>query len=413
MTTLRNILRSDKSLMLADQVIFSGGSFCSMLLLARVLGPALFGSYSSFLLIAYLILSIISALVIGQVQVLLHQQKNSKSYVSISFWMQLILVLFSCFVATILSFTPLENLLHIRQLGPGTILILFGFLFHDFFRRMLISQNQLTKSICLDGSIFFLQCSILTLSLQDYFENFQSVLFCLGLSYLPAIVYCIAKFQSTTFSRAEFFLIIRLHVKEGKWLTLSAIIQWLSGNYVILISGILLGLESLGAFRLVQSLFGILNAFLQMFENFVLPRMAKINAESVKKSKIYLFHITKKASYFFIPILIIMSLFPEYFIYIAGGEQYIGFAYIVQGMSLLYAIIFIGYPIRLAVRVQLINKAIFLAYLLSFLFSLVFSNLLLQNFQIAGLIAGLIVSQLIVLSYLQYTLIKNKFFLWK
>jgi hypothetical protein len=55
----------------------------------------------------------------------------------------------------------------------------------------------------------------------------------------------------------------------------------------------------------------------------------------------------------------------------------------------------------------------FVGSLLSFFFSLFSFDYLLKNWGINGAVAGLIASQLIVLTYWQIILIKHKFVLWK
>ena len=56
-------------------------------------------------------------------------------------------------------------------------------------------------------------------------------------------------------------------------------------NLFIVTSGVYLGVAALGAFRLVQSLFGILNLVLQTFENYVLPQASVKYNESATKAK--------------------------------------------------------------------------------------------------------------------------------
>lgn len=82
-------------------------------------------------------------------------------------------------------------------------------------------------------------------------------------------------------------------------------------------------------------------------------------------------------------------------------------------MSVLYVLIFIGYPVRIAIRALILNKIFFKGYLLTFFFGLLSSYLLLSFFNLAGAIAGLIGSQIILLTYWQIQLHKKEFILWK
>ena len=127
----------------------------------------------------------------------------------------------------------------------------------------------------------------------------------------------------------------------------------------------------------------------------------------------YLNSITKKSGFLFGVVLLVLFVFSEQVMRLSGGEKYLSYSYIVKGMVILYAFIFIGYPIRLSIRLLILNRVFFVGSLLSFFFSLFSFDYLLKNWGINGAVAGLIVSQLIVLTYWQIILIKHKFVLWK
>ena len=82
-------------------------------------------------------------------------------------------------------------------------------------------------------------------------------------------------------------------------------------------------------------------------------------------------------------------------------------------MVLLYVFIFIGYQIRIAIRILVLNKVFFTGYLLSFLFSLFTFYFLLSEFGMNGAIVGLISAQIITIGYWQFVLKKHNFILWK
>ena len=78
-------------LVLLDQATFSGGSFLSMLLLARILSPYDFGVYASVLIVVYACVSGLNSLIIQPFQVSFAKEKNSNAYVFFTFLSQLIL----------------------------------------------------------------------------------------------------------------------------------------------------------------------------------------------------------------------------------------------------------------------------------------------------------------------------------
>ena len=93
--------------------------------------------------------------------------------------------------------------------------------------------------------------------------------------------------------------------------------------------------------------------------------------------------------------------------------MYADFGYVVQGMAALYFVIFIAYPVRMAIRVLVLNNNFFYGYLFALVFSLLSFTFLLETWGLIGAIIGLITSQLILMAYWQYILIQNNFRLWK
>jgi O-antigen/teichoic acid export membrane protein len=97
---------------------------------------------------------------------------------------------------------------------------------------------------------------------------------------------------------AEFSLqnkeLLQYHFKEGKWLFSASIVQWFSSNFFTLVAGIYLGINALGALRLVQSFFGAVNVILQTVENYYLPKRLNCIIKTKRKRKKRCFSIYLK-----------------------------------------------------------------------------------------------------------------------
>jgi O-antigen/teichoic acid export membrane protein len=210
-----------------------------------------------------------------------------------------------------------------------------------------------------------------------------------------------------------YILFFKKHISQGKWLLFSSVIQWWSSNLFVVASGVFLGLEALGAFRLVQTVFGVLNLLFQTFENYVLPKAVSLFVKSTNSAKKYIISISKKSGLLILSFLFVLYIFSDSIIQLIGGEKYTQYGFVIRGMSILYVLIFIGYPIRLCIRMLVLNKNFFIGYLLSLAFSLLFFNYFLSNFGLSGAILGLVISQLILIIYWQFVLSKNNFLLWK
>jgi O-antigen/teichoic acid export membrane protein len=413
MINLKSILKNKKMLVLADQAVSSGSSFCITFLLARMLLVEEFGLYSGVILVIYLLISASNALVIQPLQVSIPTVNDTRSYLNFTFWFQLFTN--SIFVIGIIIITQFNfNILKgFNELTIQISLVVFSFLLHDFFRKLFLATDNVSHALWIDSIAGFSQLSFLAFTFINGSLNLSGALYISGLSYLAGSLFGVYLLKPRFHFNGMLNFFLKDHITQGKWLLFTAVIQWWSGNLFVVASGIFLGSVALGAFRLVQSLFGVLNILLQSFENYVLPQAARLFQSSIEESKEYLRNISLKSALLFGAVLTILFFFSEPIIRLAGGDKYAPYAYVVKGMAVLYFIIFIGYPVRMAVRMMVMNHIFFMGYLVTFFFSLLTFNFLLREWQLWGAIIGLIANQLILISFWQYFLFKKQFLLWK
>jgi O-antigen/teichoic acid export membrane protein len=413
MSKLKSILASKKTLVLADQAISSGSSFCATFLLARMLLVEEFGLYSGVVLAIYLLISASNALVVQPLQVSLATVTDTRSYLNFAFWFQLatnFLVVVGVFIIGKFNFYLFATF------NPYTFqiaLLVFAFLLHDFFRKVFLATDNLSHALWIDSVAGFSQVAMLFFTMMTGNLNLPGALYISGFSYLTGSLVGVYLLSPGIQFGVMLTGFLRNHLTQGKWLLLTGVTQWWSGNLFVVASGVFLGPVALGAFRLVQSLFGVLNVLLQSFENYVLPQAARLFQSSFEESKEYLRSISLKSALLFGAVLSILFLFSQNIIQLAGGDKYLPFAYVIKGMAVLYFIIFVGYPVRMAVRMMVMNHIFFMGYLITFFFSLLTVNVLLREWQLWGAIVGLIANQIILISFWQYFLYKKQFLLWR
>lgn len=114
-----------------------------------------------------------------------------------------------------------------------------------------------------------------------------------------------------------------------------------------------------------------------------------------------------------IPVIVGFIIFAKPLFSLAGGSQYTPYAYIMQCMGVLYLLVFLSNPVRIAIRVLLLNKQFFTAHIFSFICSLIFAFFAVERFSVLGVIGGLVCNQLVMLVYWQYILNKKNVVLWK
>jgi O-antigen/teichoic acid export membrane protein len=400
-------------LLFADQAVFSGSSFLVTILLARSLSVGDFGAYAGLLLILYLISSLIGAFVVQPLQVSLPAVDNKEGYLNFTFWLQLLGSTILIGLIPLLLLLPLDILAQYTDLTGPIVLLSIGFVMHDYFRKRLLTEDRIADALVMDVLLVTGHLSATGFIFNMDAPTMPQVLALLGMGYLPGFVTG-AFFTSPSFSGfSDWATYLKTHVDQGKWLFYTALVQWWAGNMFVVASGIFLGAAALGALRLVQSVFGVLNVLFQTFENYVLPQTANHMHQSMDEGRRFLKRIGGQSLLGVGTLLLVLFIFSDFIIALAGGAQFREYGFLVKGMSVLYALIFAGYPVRIAIRALVMNKIFFKGYVLTFIFGLFSSYLLLSQFHLAGAIAGLIVSQLILITYWQLQLQKKEFLLWK
>jgi len=406
-------MKNNKLLVLADQMVFSGSSFLSTFLLARLLSITEFGIYSGIMLVIYLMISMSNALIIQPLQIIYPKIKNRRHYLNFIFWTQISSSAICVLIVYGFSHLNLDFIKSFELYLPEVLLLISSFLIHDFFRKTFLAIDCVSQALWIDCLMGLLQISLLVNASFSGTLTLSEAIYFSGIAYLMGSALGVFYMRPGFFLSPEFKQFLIEHIRQGKWLLFTAIVQWWSGNLFVVASGIFIGAIALGAFRLVQSMFGILNILLQSFENYVLPQAVRLFQSSVSESKKYLQAISIKSSVLFGIVLLVLFIFSSPIIQLAGGEKYLPYAYLIRGMAVLYFIIFVGYPIRMAVRMMVMNHIFFMGYAVSFVFSLLSFHFLLREWQLWGAIIGLIVNQLILISFWQYFLVSKQFILWR
>jgi O-antigen/teichoic acid export membrane protein len=398
---------SNKHIILADQALFSGTNFLMTLIIARLLGVSEFGVYAGIVLVIHLLVSGISAWIIQPFQVFYHNKnQDAREYTSFVFLSQLILSLF-----VVASVVLIASLFYEFSLWSAAFAL--GFIFHDFGRKYLLATNQVRKTFILD---LLVSIGFFVVIAAFYFlanHQLSSLFLYLSLAYVAPFIYTWTVSNMQMLSVSAFKTYLPKHLNEGKWLFMSALTQWWSGNLFVVASGLYLGAAALGALRLAQSLMGVLNIILQSFENYVLPQTAAKLQDGLSLGTDYLVDLTRKAALLFLPILMLSFLFSFQIMEIAGGKDFSEYDYALKGLSILYVFVFVSQPIRLMIRAMLLNQHFFVGYLISLAMALLLSNWLLSEYALMGAIIGLIASQFILIVYWSVILHYKSVRLWK
>lgn len=400
------MIRSSFSLLL-DQAVFSGSSFLITLLLAQRLDIGIFGQFSGYVLINYLLISTIGSFSIQPFQVMLIRMQNAGAYTSFTFWLHFSIVILLAMAGMAV------HIVFPSSFPLSLLLFTSGFLIHDFGRRLLLALNRPAQTLLYDAIVALLSLLALFSGIHTAWADLQTLFLLLSLPYLASCILLYLFIKPTLPKLDDLKRFSRSHWHEGKWLFLTSISQWWSGNLFVVASGIYLGAHALAALRLAQSLMGVLNMLLQTFENYLLPQTARRMHPANEVGLAYLSRTSRLAAVMFLPLLAAVFFFAEPLMAFAGGPAYVGYAFTLQGMSLLYLLIFMSQPVRLALRALLLHQQFFIGYLLSLAFAILTSHILLSSYGLHGVLIGLSTSQVILMTYWTIVLKNNNISIWK
>lgn len=403
---IRSIL--NKRFLLADQALVSGFSFINSILIARVFGIENYGIYASVLLGVYFAMNILNSIVIQPMQVNLSKHDDQNDYIIFNLALQI-----SLLAIIILGFLAISYLLNLNINTFSIYIFAVGVTVQDLLRKIFIALSQL-KTVFLVDLIFVSTQTIVLLVFS--FISLHSVwvlMFWQGLAYVFPFAVALIFLSPFSIKATQWKAYAKFHYKEGRWLLAAAVVQWSSSNLFVVAAGYYISIKALGALRLCQTIFGVLNVLLVTYENYALPQTAKILNDNQVSAVQYLKKISKQLIIAIVPILLIVFIFSDFLIGLIGGSEFTEYSYIMKGMALLYIFILINQPIRVAVKALVLNKHFFFAYALSLVFSLIASDFLLRNYEVFGALTGLIASQIILFLYLQRQLKIQKFTLWK
>jgi O-antigen/teichoic acid export membrane protein len=405
---------SPKMMVLADQAVVSGTSFATNIMVARSLGVTNYGKFSVIILVQLFLLSLQQAVSSGVYQVSFGglEKKHRESYTSGIFYGQSMIyaaLILICLLAVYLFPALLSGYEHILLPAMlGTLL----FLMQDFLRKILLTKQMEGKAFLIDAITNITQ--VILLAIYAYLNLLTLALACwiIALTFIPSVVAGVIWVRPKKYHSAHVRFTLGIHRNQSHWMFMSSLLQWFTGNFFVVAAGFWLGVAALGALRLAQYIFGLLNVVIQAIENYVLPKAATLKNSGPEFTR-FLQKVFKKTMVLFLPVLLLFLIFARQILQFSGGASYNGYSYVIYGLVLVYILILTSMPIRIALRVKQLNRNYFLGYVLSSIFSMLTARWLIKDWQLTGVLAGLFFTQLIVIIYWSITLSRKKILTWK
>ena len=391
---------SSINLTVLDQVLVSGVNLVLNIFLARMLGVEGFGIFSVLWVCVLFVSSLQLALILYPILSLTIQQEDQNTYLNAVFWLQVIFTIASGIALFILCFYSGDSFFNVKLSMYAFDISLLAMLhtFQDFLRRLFFVLNfhriaifsdlisYLGRLILLSTFFRFWPVDVATTLKLIAFSSFISIAF--------TIKYCGVKQVKFRYLLDTF----TYNWSFSRWLLGSSLLQWLTGNFFVLVASSTIGPFAAGVVRISQNLMGATHVVFLSMENYV-PRRA---SECYKVGGIdqLILYFRKIAAYIlvFVSIVILaVAAFPRFWIGMFYGDSYIEYAFFLRWYVLLYLFMAINITIKLFLRTVGETRAIFISDVLAALISVMIARPLIVAFQFNGVLIGTAVSMAVVM----------------
>lgn len=390
-----------KGLVFFDQAMVSGSNFILGILLVRFIGIESYGVFTLLWMGVLFALGINQAFITKPLMSIapkLENEKQKEYFQNLHSIQILVSVLFFILEMFVFIFSNLFWEDHITVLIPLTSGIIFCQILHDFYRKTNFVKDKIMLVVLLDGILYIGQLvGIMSLIFINKIGLEEILMVVLVVNIISVSIGGIVLGIQKSKIKNHLEILYR-HFHFSKWLLGTSILQWLSGNYFIIVGASILGTSAVGAVRLVQNIMGLCHVLFLAMENIVPIEAARqFHLEGEDALTKYLVQITWKLGFGFCIILLGLTFFSPQILFLLYGAEAVEHTYIVFAYAFLYVLVFLGHPFRFFMRTIEQTRPIFMAYALSTVFSLCFANVLLQEFEMSGLLFGLIATQAIAL----------------
>lgn len=395
-----------KSLAFFDQALVSGSNFLLGILLVRGIGLKEYGVYALLWMGVFFALGINQAFITKPLlSIAPALEKNQQDrYLQDLKLLQIALGLLGLFLGMLLYFCSSYFFdPSVSALLPAISGIIFCQLQHDFHRKINFLQNKFFQVLLLDGLLYGGQLFlVIGLSLKGQLSLSNTLQ---GLLILHLIATLWGSIAVPLKQAQNIKDVLIRHFHFSKWLLGTSLLQWLSGNYFIIVGASILGTTAIGAIRMVQNIMGLCHVLFLTMENIIPIEAARqYHLEGENALTRYLADITWKTGLAFGLLLLALAFFSSPLLQALYGSAAVEYTYIMLAYVVLYALVFIGHPFRFLLRTIEKTQPIFVAYVLGSIFSMLFAKILLTSFAMNGLLFGLIATQFItVLTYCFFT----------
>lgn len=395
-----------KYITLLDQSLVSGVNFLLGILLARFMGVEAYGVFALAWMAVLFAASLQQAFVIAPLYSLGPKQADKQAWLigqnTIQLIISLAMIPLIFFGTTIMSFFYPEWNMPLLPLILSLLVAVH--LFNDYLRRVNFLNHSPKKALIMDVIGYGMQPLLIAVL---WYMNSLSISTAL-ISVLVANVLSIAFALFTNgfqVSTQGLLLSLKANWDYSKFLIGTAILQWFSGNYFIVVAAALIGPVAIGAVRIAQNIMGVLHVIFIALENIVPVKAAEALSTGGTKSMMQFF---KKVSLqTAIPVFGLIGLiaWQRNFILEVLYDSYLELnASLLLAFCGIYVLVYLGTQLRFIIRTVEKNQLVFLSYIITSALSLISANYIIQTFDVMGVVLGIAAVQIVSIAIYIFSL---------
>ncbi len=397
---------------LADQMVLSGGNFVLVVLLARWLGIEAFGHFALAWMAVLFALSLHQAFITQPMFTFYGKTspRRRQAWLAVLACGHLPIALILALVGTFLLLAARAEVLPESWHYIGLVVATYTplHLLQEFLRKASFAEGRALRPLAADVlSLLLLLGGLAWLQWQGSLQLetvllWWSAALSAGLAVMAPRLIALQGSLWHHDRRWRSMLarsVWARHYHFSKWLLGKALLQWFSGNAFIIAGASVLGPAAAGAVRIAQNVLGLTHVLFLSLES-IIPVQAARQLFDHGYSAFAKYMHTQSLRYGLITALLLalIALSAEPLTTLLYGAEAAKWAWVIQAYCLLYLFVYASTMAQFAIRTLEQTQSIFWGYAASAAFGLVAVVPMVHGLKMTGLLAGLIISQCMLLA---------------
>ncbi len=381
---------------LGDQAMVSAANFLTMVMLARVLGPAGLGAFSLAWLVVLLFASVQFALIISPMMSIGPKQDaiDENAYYGVLFLQQAVVAAATFLLvwigaATTAALAP--------QWGIADIAVPISFAAaayqtQDFLRRYFFVLGRARVAagidfICYGGQVAAIAWLFTTRGLSP-----ATALWAIAATSAASIVVGSFFVGALVWRRRSIVDVTLRHWRFARWLVANALLGFSSNHIFFIATGALLGPAAVGALRAAQGLLGVVHVITMGLEN-VVPAMAsrRYHVDGIHALLNYIKRVAFVGGAATTVVVAVIAVAPQFWMGLTFGESYLAVGDLIRWLAPIFILKYLGTPLRAALRAIESTAPILAGTVVASVLSAVLAYPLVDMFGITGAAAGMLI----------------------